>query len=265
MKKYRMISLILGLAVAATWDTGAQDLTSDLDSLKVPANLMQTSVIRNTGAVSTVSGEELYESATPNLTNTLSGKLPGLFVIKGDGTPGYGTSRMYIRGIGSYAQSTDLNTLKYYVDGFEVKPEYIEFLSPEEISSVSILKDAAALATFGANGANGILWIETKRGNSGAPVVTFQARSGVQQPINVAKPLGSYEYAYYYNQAVSNDNGRVWTPAYDNDALNAYYYGEGTNVNWYDEVYKNNGMYTDGVLSFRGGSDMVRYNAIYNQ
>ena len=262
MKKYRMISLILGLAVVATWDTGAQDLTSDLDSLKVPANLMQTSVIRNTGAVSTVSGEELYESATPNLTNTLSGKLPGLFVIKGDGTPGYGTSRMYIRGIGSYAQSTDLNTLKYYVDGFEVKPEYIEFLSPEEISSVSILKDAAALATFGANGANGILWIETKRGNSGAPVVTFQARSGVQQPINVAKPLGSYEYAYYYNQAVSNDNGRVWTPAYDNDALNAYYYGEGTNVNWYDEVYKNNGMYTDGVLSFRGGSDMVRYNVV---
>jgi len=256
----RITSLILGLAAACSMNAHAQD--SAPDSLKVPANLVHTSVIRNTGAVATASGEELYKSATPNLTNTLSGRLPGLFTIMGDGTPGYGTSRMFIRGIGSYAQSTDLNTLKFYVDGFEVKPEYIEFLTPEEISSVSIFKDAAALATFGMNGANGILWIETKRGTAGKPVVTFQARTGVQQPINIAKPLGAYEYAYFYNQAASNDNGRTWSPAYDNEALNAYYYGQGTDVSWYDEVYKNNGMYTDGVLSFRGGSEMVRYNVI---
>ena len=262
MKTYRITSLILGLTVAAAFNAGAQDLKTGADSLKVPANLMETSAIRNTAAVSTVSGEELYESATPNLTNTLSGKLPGLFIVKGDGTPGYGTSKMFIRGIGSYAQSTDLSTLKYYVDGFEVKPEYIEFLTPEEISTVSVFKDAAALATFGMNGANGVLWIETKRGNAGAPVVSFQTRTGVQQPINVAKPLGSYEYAYFYNQAVSNDNGRVWTPQYDNETLNAYWYGQGTDVSWYDEVFKNNGMYTDGVLSFRGGSDQVRYNVV---
>ena len=247
MKTFKITSLILGLAVVATIGANAQDLSSD---------------IRNTSADATTSGEELYESATPNLTHTLSGKLPGLFVIKGDGTPGYGTAKMFIRGIGSYAQSTDQSTLKYYVDGFEVRPEYIEYLTPEEISSVSVLKDAAALATFGMNGANGILWIETKRGTAGAPVVSFQTRTGVQNPIVEAKPLGSYEYAYYYNQAVSNDNGRVWTPEYDNDALNAYYYGQGTDVSWYDEVMKNNGMYTDGVLSFRGGSDIVRYNVV---
>lgn len=257
-----MTYLILGLTITAASDAGAQDLTSGLDSLKVPADLVQTSVIRNTGAVATVSGEELYESATPNLTNTFSGKLPGLFTIKGDGTPGYGTSRMFIRGIGSYALSSDQNTIKYYVDGFEVKPEYIEFLSPEEISSVSVMKDAAALATFGMNGANGVLWIETKRGSVGAPVITFQARSGVQQPINTAKPLGAYEYAYYYNQAISNDNGRVWTPQYDNQALNDYYYGKSTDVSWYDEVFGNNGMYSDGALSFRGGSDIVKYNVV---
>lgn len=262
MNTYRITSLILGLAVAASLGAGAQNLTSDTDSLLVPSNVLQTSAIRNTGAVATTTGEELYKSATPNLTNTLSGKLPGLFTIKGDGTPGYGTARMYIRGIGSYAQSTDVNTLRFYVDGFEVKPEYIEYLSPEEISSVSILKDAAALATFGMNGANGVLWIETKRGNVGAPVVSFQTRSGVQQPINTVKPLGSYEYAYYYNQAISNDNGRVWSPAYDNTALNDYYYGNGTDISWYDEIFKNNGMYTDGALSFRGGSESVRYNVV---
>jgi TonB-dependent SusC/RagA subfamily outer membrane receptor len=144
MKTFKITSLILGLVVAATIGANAQDLSSD---------------IRSTSADATTSGEELYESATPNLTHTLSGKLPGLFVIKGDGTPGYGTSKMYIRGIGSYAQSTDQNTLKFYVDGFEVRPEYIEYLTPDEISSISVLKDAAALSTFGMNGANGILWI----------------------------------------------------------------------------------------------------------
>ena len=247
MKTFKITSLILGLTVAAAIGANAQDLSSD---------------IRNTSAVATTSGEELYESATPNLGYTLSGKLPGLFVIKGDGTPGYGAAKMFIRGIGSYAQSTDQNTLKFYVDGFEVKPEYIEYLTPEEISSVSILKDAAALAALGMNGANGALWIETKRGTAGAPVVSFQTRTGVQNPIVEAKPLGSYEYAYFYNQAVSNDNGRVWSPVYDNEALNAYYYGQATDVSWYDEVMKNNGMYTDGSLSFRGGSDAVRYNVV---
>ena len=108
MKTYKITSLILGLTVAAAIGANAQDLSSD---------------IRNTSAAATTSGEELYESATPNLTYTLSGKLPGLFVIKGDGTPGYGAAKMFIRGIGSYAQSTDQNTLKFYVDGFEVKPE----------------------------------------------------------------------------------------------------------------------------------------------
>lgn len=260
MKAIQLTCLVLGLMTAAPTHAVCRNLQPD--SLAVPGDLIQLNEVRKTGAVSTVTGADLYKSATPALTNTLSGRLPGLFTIQGDGTPGYGTTKMFIRGIGSYAQSTDINSLKFYVDGFEVKAEYIEYLSPEEIASVSILKDAAALATFGMNGANGVIWIETKRGQASAPVINFQIRTGVQQPINIAKGLRAYDYANLYNQAVSNDNDRIWTPRYSESELEAWRSGEGVDVDWFDEVYRNNGMYSDAVLSFRGGSDLVRYNVV---
>lgn len=258
MKANKITSLIFGFVAVSSFYAAAQDA----DSLLVPGNLIQTDDMRNTGAVATVGGETLYRSAVPNLTNTLSGRLPGLFTVSGDGTPGWSTARMYVRGIGSYARPTDSNNLKFYVDGFEVKSDYIEYLSPEEIESVSVLKDAAALSTFGMNGADGVLWIETRRGSVSKPVISFQIRTGIQQAVNAARPLGSYDYANLYNQAVSNDNGRVWSPAYDESEIEAYRTGTGTDVDWYDEVYKKNGMYSDAVLSLRGGTQAVKYNVV---
>ena len=228
----------------------------------VPGNFFSVDKATSTGAVSTVMGDTLYKSSTPNLTNTFSGRLPGLFTVSGNGTPGWDIGRMYIRGIGSYAQSTGNTTLKYYVDGFEVNSDYIQYLSPSEINTVSILKDAAALSTFGMRGADGILWIETKRGKVDAPTVSFQTRTGVQQAININKPLGSYDYASLYNQAISNDKGMLWTPAYSESQLNDYLSGKGVEINWYDEVFRKNGYYSDADLSFRGGSSTVRYNVV---
>ena len=79
-----------------------------------------------------------YSQDLANFTDALEGKYPGLIVIRNDGTPGAGVARMMIRGIGSYAQGTDVNTLKIFVDGFEVQPEFISYLSPEEIESVVV-------------------------------------------------------------------------------------------------------------------------------
>ena len=262
MKLNNILSLVLGLLIISCFSVEAQELYSHPDSIAVPANLQKVSKTRNTSAVSSTTGAELYKFSTPNITNTFAGKLPGLITKSGDGTPGYGTARLYIRGIGSYSQASDINTLKFYVDGFEVQSDYIQYLSPEEIKSVSILKDAAALSTFGMNGANGVMWIETTRGEVGPPSVSFQIRTGVQQAINVCKPLDSYGYSNLYNQAVSNDNGRIWTPFYSDEQIEAYKNGEGPNVSWYDEIYKKNGLYTDASLAFRGGSNIVRYNVI---
>ena len=203
-----------------------------------------------------------YAQDLANFTDALEGKYPGLTVIRTDNTPGAGAARMMIRGIGSYAQGTDINTLKIFVDGFEVQQDFISYLSPEEIESVVICKNAADLAQYGMNGANGVLSITTKRGTEGAPVITFKTRGGVQTPINVAKPLGSYDFARLYNQAWSNDHGREWDPYYDFEAMNAYKAGEGIDVNWYDEVFRKVASYADGSLSIRGGSRNALYRVV---
>ncbi|MCQ2158309.1 MAG: SusC/RagA family TonB-linked outer membrane protein [Bacteroidales bacterium] len=243
MKSAKNIFLLAGALTAFSFNAFSQDL--------------------NTAAIATATGEEIYTSPTPNFTEALSGKVPGLTVITRDATPGAGSARMLIRGLGSYAEGTENNTLKIYVDGFEVKSDFINYLIPEEIESVSILKDAAALATYGMNGANGVIFIKTKRGEvTGKPIISFQARTGLQAPVNVAKPLGSYDFAQLYNQAYSNDHGREWDPYYDFEAVGAWKNGTGVDVRWYDEVMKNNGMYSDAVLSFRGGSALTKYSVV---
>ena len=197
-----------------------------------------------------------------NFTGGLSGHYPGLTVIRNDATPGAGSARMMIRGIGSYAQGTDVNTLKFFVDGFEVQADFINYLTPEEIESVTICKNAADLALYGMNGANGVVQITTKRGTEGAPAISFKTGGGVQMPVNVAKPLGSYDYARLYNQAWSNDHGREWDPYYDFEVMNAYKAGEGTDVDWYDEVFRPLGSFADASLSIRGGSRTALYSVV---
>ncbi len=197
-----------------------------------------------------------------SFTSTLKGKYSGLTVIDTDAIPGSGGSRMMIRGIGSFAEGTGVNTLKFYVDGFEVKADFIKYISPEEIESVTILKDAADLAVYGMNGANGIVFITTKRGQESAPKISFQTRSGIQTRINVAKPVGSYDYASLYNQAYSNDNGREWDPYFDFEVMNDLKAGNGIDVNWYDEVLKKTATYADANLSIRGGSRLAKYSVV---
>ena len=197
-----------------------------------------------------------------NFTAGLEGKYPGLTVIRTDATPGSGSARMLIRGIGSYAQGTGTNTLKIFVDGFEVMGDFINYLSPEEIESVSILKNASDLALYGMNGADGIIYITTKRGTISEPVIRFTTSGGVQSPINIAKPLRSYDYASLYNQAWSNDHGREWDPYYDFEVMGAYKDGSGVDVGWYDEVFRKAASYGDATLSMRGGTQNAKYNIV---
>lgn len=245
-------------------DTSAAKTTAAPD--KVVGRLFDVSQDRSTGAVSTVSGETLYKTPTPNLTNTLYGRLPGLNVSQGSGEPGFDNANVGVRGVGTYGVTGNngYNTLKYYVDGFEVNLDYVSYLAPAEIESVSVLKDAASLAAFGMRGSNGVLWIVTKRGKIGDNKITFQARTGFDQPLNIYKPLDSFGYASYYNQAISNDNGGVWTPKYTAAQLQAYQNGTGTNVDWYAQVVKKHTPYTDGDLAFNGGDKDARYNVVFD-
>jgi TonB-linked SusC/RagA family outer membrane protein len=239
----------------------------------IPGRLFDYNRINSTGAVSTVSGDVLYSTPTPNLTNTLYGRLPGLTVTQGSGEPGADNASIGIRGVGTYSNggignysngSNGYNNFKIFVDGFEVNEDYFSYISPAEIESISILKDAAALATFGMRGANGVIWVTTKRGKIGKPTVQFEARTGFQSPTNINTPLNSYQYATLYNEAASNDAGDVWTPKYSATQLQAYQNGTGTDVDWYKEVLKSHTPYTDGDLAFNGGDSSARYNVVFD-
>lgn len=234
----------------------SQDSTRD--SLRTSTNKLNVAYGRQsqesiTGAISTVGGYEMSKTFTPSLSNTLFGRLPGLTVMSGSGEPGFDEPSMLIRGLGTFNNAGFL----VMVDGFEAS---IDNLSVEEIESVSVLKDAAALALYGIRGANGVLLVTTKRGHDGETQIRFTARTGFQKPTRLPDFVNSYDYGVLYNEALANDG----LPArYSQSDLENYRTGNDPflypNVNWYDEVLANNAPISDINLTFSGGGKNTRY------
>ena len=250
-------------AIKAVKDTASDKLKN---AEKIPGHLLNLTKENSTSANASASGEALYSTPSAAIANTMYGRIAGLTVSQSTGEPGFDNAGLGIRGVGTfgYTNGSGFNTFKIYVDGFQVNPDYFNYLSATEIESVSVLKDAAALATFGMNGANGVIWVVTKRGKPGMANITFQARTGVQTPVNLNKPLGAYGYANLYNEAVSNDNGDIWTPKYSATQLQGYQNGTGTNVDWMGKDLKKNALYSDGDLVFSGGDEIAQYNVAFN-
>jgi TonB-linked SusC/RagA family outer membrane protein len=245
----------------------AQEVIALSDSVAVmgqynmPGHLFGTNQYNNASASATIQGSKLSKTISPNLINTFAGQLPGLAIRQGNGIPGADNTGWLIRGIGSYGYGRESES-KLFVDGFEVNSEYLIFLTPSEIESVTVLKDAASLVTFGMRGSNGVIWIETKRGKAGKPTISAHVVSSLQTPVNIGKSLNSFEYASLYNQARSNDNGMSWNPYYPEEELANYRNNRSPDVNWFDQVLKNNGSYLNGNISFNGGNQTARYNAV---
>ncbi|WP_205511095.1 SusC/RagA family TonB-linked outer membrane protein [Longitalea arenae] len=229
-----------------------------------PGPLLQIRKEYSLTGTPSVSGTILYRTPVPNITNALYGRLPGLTVKQGSGEPGYDAAELLIRGVGSY----DNTSLVIYIDGFQTTLSYFNYLPASEIESISVLKDPVTLATFGMKGANGVLWVITKRGFAGRRKIQVQMVNGIQQPQRITKPYGSYDYARLYNQAISNDNYALngyqykYTPQYTEAQLDEYRNGGGVNVDWYDQVLKKNGLYTDANVVFSGGGADTRYALI---
>lgn len=212
-----------------------------------------------TAAISQASGDELYKSVNENLTNTFEGAFSGLTVLQGTGELGNDSARWLIRGMGSYGVGT-WSMSKFFVDGFEVNSEYIRAISPTEIEKVEVLKDAAALALYGERGGNGVIRITTRRGKVGKPTINARVRYGVQTPQLLNKPLDAAGYASLYNQAISNDNGMVWSPAYTQQQIADYRSGAAPNVDWYAQTMRKAASFVDADVILNGGSENARYN-----
>lgn len=266
-KKNRYSSKLAALALllAITGGVSAQDATATTaDSLpagktdkQVPVAYGFQSFGRLTGAVSTVSGEVLRKTNAPNVSNTLFGRLPGLTVMQGSGEPGYDAPGLLLRGKASYRN----NGMLTFVDGFESS---FDQMSIDEIESITILKDAAALAMYGIRGANGVILVTTKRGTESSKTkITFNARTGWQQVQRLPEFVDAYNYASLYNEALANDG----QPArYTQADLDAYRSGNDPyfhpDVNWFDEVLRKSAPLSDYSLTFNGGNSVAQYNIV---
>jgi TonB-dependent SusC/RagA subfamily outer membrane receptor len=150
-----------------------------------------------TAAISTVTGKEIVQSPVGNISNALAGRMPGLTSVQSSGKPGSDASTLYIRGIGTYTGNTAPLIM---VDGV-VRDSYNE-IDPNEVESISILKDASATAVFGVRGANGVILITTKRGKEGATKVSATVQTAANQFTRLPKYVNSYQYATLRNEQI---------------------------------------------------------------
>jgi len=226
-----------------------------------PGFLLSLSKERSTIPPATVTGKQLFKTPVANITNTLYGQLQGLVVRQRSGEPGYDNALLSVRGRGTY----DNSSLVIFVDGFQTTTGYFSYIAPNEIESITVLKDPVSLASFGMRGANGVLWVTTKRGVVQKQKVQASIVTGSQQPILLSKPYGSYDYARLYNQAVSNDgyalNGNqfMWKPRFSDADLQAFQNGSSTNVDWFNEVLRKTGRYTNANVALTGGDPGTKY------
>lgn len=208
--------------------------------------------------VSSVSsvGSEKITFPTRNLSNNLSGQLAGLLSIQRTGEPGRDASEFWIRGISTFAGNSATQPL-ILVDGV---PRAFDNIEPDEIETFSILKDAAATAVYGAEGANGVILVTTKRGLVAKPYISFRTEQSFSSPTRLPEFVDSWQYLELANEALTNDG---LAPLFTEEQINKY--REGTdrdlypNANWMDELLSDvttNQRYT---LNFRGGVEKARY------
>lgn len=214
-----------------------------------------------TGAVSSVKGNEL-KSFVPNIANMLNGQIPGLVVQQWGCEPGADSPAMNARGVNTYGSGTGLFIV---IDGFQSTEAYFQQLTPQEIESITLLKDASATAIYGSKGVNGVLLITTKRGTSDKIKINFSIQSGFQQPLRLPEFLGAYDYATLYNEALVNDGK---SPFYTPMDLEAYKTGNDPifhpDVDWYGTILRKAAPITNYNFTASGSNEYFRYFVLLN-
>jgi len=145
-----------------------------------------------TGAISSIGGNDLVKSPSANITNSLAGRISGLAAVQNTGQPGADEANLFVRGRATLNNSSPL----VIVDGVERPFSQID---PQEVESISILKDASATAVYGVRGANGVIIVTTKRGERGPVRISVSTSAGMQRANMMASKSNSLEYALAYN------------------------------------------------------------------
>lgn len=211
-----------------------------------------------TGAISTIQGKELTDIPTSNLSTAIAGKLSGVVTIQSSGRPGEDAASIFIRGQSTWVNSRPL----IIVDGVE-RASFSE-IDPNEVQTISVLKDASSTAVYGVRGANGVILITTKRGKEGSQKIIISANLGAQQPVNIPNFLGSYEHLLLRKQASINDGlNPALDPLLTDASLEGFRLGTDQykypNLKWYNEVIKAMAFQQKYNINVVGGTKKVKY------
>ena len=213
------------------------------------------------GAISQVNSEILVKAGSSNVTNALAGKLSGVLTIQQTGQPGQNESEIIIRGLSSWNGSQPLAL----VDGVE---RDFSNLDPNEINTISVLKDASATAVFGAKGANGVIIVTTKRGQLGAPKLNFSVSTGIEAPTSLPEHISSYTTMSMMN--IGKMNKKLYTDINSesdlaefknpSSPLNSILYPDN---DWFALMTKPYAPNTQANVNISGGTGFVKYFASF--
>ena len=249
-----------------------------LNTVEVVAYGVQKKVTM-TGAISSVKSEDLVRTSVGSVNNILGGQLSGVTTVQYSGEPGSDAAEIFVRGKATFGDSAPL----IQVDGVE---RTMGDIDPNEIESVTVLKDASATAVFGVRGANGVVLITTKRGAQGKAKISVSTAWTALSPTKMVEQASSYEYANFYNQMSYNDylqnanvavaNGTYASvDAYMADSKNAFNpsfsaaivqkFKDGSDpirfpsTKWADYIMKDVTLQQQHNLNISGGTDRVKY------
>lgn len=210
--------------------------------------------IHMTGAVSQITSKDLKTAPMQNVSNLLTGKIPGLTSIQRSGKPGNDGTTLYVRGQNSFASD---NSPMIIVDGV---PRSIDQVNPNDIESISVLKDASA-SIYGVQGASGVILITTKTGNDGPAKITYDGSVTITQNTAMPKMLNAADYMYWHNKARTMDGlTPLWTADIQNKVLSNDPNSVWGETDWLDKIFRT-GIMNQHNISASGGSQKTKYYA----
>ncbi len=257
-KRFRWYFLLCVLFACPnlTWAQQIARDTAKADIVPLDLVFRQIDAADFNGSAYTISGDEIRNLPVTSLTNLLAGIVPGFYSRQAEGGMANENASYWIRGIRTYSEG-----VLVLVDG---QDRAFGTLSPHEIESITVLKDAAATVLYGMRGANGAILVNTRKGRTGKASVEFTSQLINQQPIGMMKSLNALGYSENYNTALKND-GMDETNLYSEDYLAKYRNRDGVNgeiypdINWLDEYYKKNTWLQRYNLNISGGTERTRY------
>lgn len=225
-----------------------------------------------TGSVGVVNMNDVGSTPVTSIDQALGGRISGLSVISPDGQPGSEAS-FVIRGTGS--MNTDSSPL-FVIDGFPQESSDFSSLNPDDIESISVLKDASSTAIYGSRGANGVILVTTKKGSQGKPSIAYKASVGIQTPTKKMEVLDAYDFVKLQSDLcdqlqvkknmglASSFDATSWMQnTYFRDGKTLEDYRDAETIDWWDKLIGNS-VTQNHTLSVSGKSQKTRYYVSLN-